>query len=122
MKLYDIIQKLRGQAALLYDLGMSKKMKPEEISPKIEPIKKMLEETIHKAPYHELAHSIKKFENQIKSFEADISFAGQKILDCRDQMDTLKKLIKNKLTHDNIDNVSDEGYHISNVGGNITVR
>lgn len=125
VRLSERLMRLRITAASMYDLGVSRGLKPEEIQKTIAPITSALTKEIIRSAEEDLpgvAIAVHRLEHQVEAYKADLKYLMQKIIDDEAHIGMLKKAVVERMRVQGITEIQDQGYMATLAGDELTLR
>lgn len=124
-RIYNQICALRLNASMLYDMGRMQGHTPEQCAESIRPLSEQLSTLIAQAIQHDLPGTvlaIKALETEAQKHEKDAEFLMEKARATRAHANTIKDALKADLKKNNSNSRVHEGYSITLVGEELTIR
>jgi predicted nucleic acid-binding Zn-ribbon protein len=111
--LFDQINRLRALAAALFDQGRASGLTKEQVSERIEPMRKTLDGVIQEAARDSLAScvvAINQFHSHNEALARDIQFLNEKIMDNESYMERIKKELKKRMLVAEVNYLEEGGF------------
>lgn len=114
--LYYQINNLRAMASALFDQGRASGLTKEQVSERIEPIRKTLDGVMQEAAEKSLSTcvmAINQFYSQNEAISKDIHFLNEKIMDNETYMERIKKELKKRMLVAEVNYLEEDGFSVT---------